>query len=97
MIYDLTRNKKMELPHNVHQRMSIQERKHWSVLKYKDNLLKHNMLKVQGDYCEMARYNPNDRRLPLIADKGFKYESLAIAAAEKLKNFYDFYSLKYLH
>jgi hypothetical protein len=85
----------MDLPDHIYNRMSLQERKHWTILKYKSDTLQSDMLKIQAEYSEMACYNSKDRRLPLIADRGLKYENRAFAAYEKLQSYFMFYHSKY--
>lgn len=85
----------MELPKAILDRMPLQERRHWAVLKYKHETAASDMLKVQAEYCAMAHRNKHDRRLKIMADRGYKYEKLSFEAHYKLNENYFLYTKKY--
>jgi hypothetical protein len=53
------------------------------------------MLKHQSAYAIAFRKNKSDKRLPTLADKGFKYERLAFDAVDKLNMYKKALHTKY--
>ncbi len=73
-----------QLPKYITQQLTPAETRLLNRLQVKSDSLGETMLKHQSAYVIAFRKNKSDKRLPALADKGFKYERLAFDAVDKL-------------
>jgi hypothetical protein len=74
------------------------EAKKLTKLQEKSDNLGKEMLKYQSEYVVAAKKgNTDDVVLRKMADKGFKYEKLAFEAVDKLNEYKDFLTKKYIY
>ncbi len=76
-------------------KLSTTEMKKLTKLKDKADKLFEKMRKCQADYVILSRKNRFDKRLPKMADKGFKYEKMTSDAYDKVKEFEEKMKIKY--
>jgi hypothetical protein len=83
------------LPKYILTKLTDAEHKKLEILQDKSDKAGADMEMYQADYVKAYRKDPNDTRLPKLADKGFKYEFLAFQAGDKVTAYKNLLRKKY--
>lgn len=84
------------LPKSILKKLSTSETRKLKSLKDKSDKLGKEMVRVQANYVIAFRRNRTNKRLPKMADKGFKCEKIAFEAADELSTYKDKLKKKYV-
>jgi hypothetical protein len=85
------------LPKYILTKLTDAEKKKLEELEAKSASLGDEMVMHQAEYVKAAMKDENDPRLQKMANKGFKYEYLAFAAADKVGAYKMQLRKKYTH